>query len=667
MSETYNKLNNKVTKLHLVLIKPSKYDNEGYIIQYQKGVMPSNTLAVLYGLTQDAYKQGLLGKNLHLKIEIIDDLVSRIKYKSIIKKANKNKYKTLVCLCGVQGNQFPRAMDIAAKFRKSGISVAIGGFHVSGIMSLFSELSPELKEMQNIGVTLVAGEVENTWHDILNDFLNDKLKLKYNFLDTKPELSSSKVPVLPRKHMKKFAISTLGTLDCGRGCPFNCSFCCVINVQGKKMRYRNIKGLKNAIRENYKKYNVKDYVFTDDNLARNNNWEKIFEMLIELREKENITIDFFMQIDTKSYNIPGFIQKAARAGCAQAFIGVESLNPKNLSDVGKVQNKVENYVEMNKYIQQNHIKTHAAYILGFPNDTEESIKKDLDNLINIGFDQASFFIMTPIPGSMDHKILFEQGVKMDSDLNKYDSFQPVKDHPNISRKKLLELYKYAWKKFQSNENIKKILTNSHPQNYYSALGNLIWYKHAIDIDDQHPMISGFFRIKDRKNRRPGFAREPFFRFHWQRIKERIKKIKLYIQFIKDIEEIWLATRPRAEWEIKVVNELKKIKSDLKGRIHLKDLFTAFRQAGLKRPSVFRYLLQKFIMPLNQKYMYSRDFLNKYWSNTRIKLKKGKILHVNYFNILLTFYCEMQLFITLCTKIIISKPKTYKLVLAGTGK
>ena len=148
-------------RLHLCLVKPSKYDDDGYVIRYWKGVLPSNTLACLYGLSEDVKKRGVLGENLDWRIEAIDETVQRVDVARIARLSRSKGTKTIVCLVGVQSNQFPRALDLALDFKRAGLDVLIGGFHVSGVLATLGQLPPDLLTLQEAGVTLVAGEVEH--------------------------------------------------------------------------------------------------------------------------------------------------------------------------------------------------------------------------------------------------------------------------------------------------------------------------------------------------------------------------------------------------------------------------------------------------------------------------------------------------------------------------
>lgn len=148
--------------LRVVLVKPSKYDDEGYVIRHFRGVLPSNTLACLASLTRDVAGRRLLG-DIDIEVELFDDTVEKIPVRRIIRSHRLPRTRTVIALAGVQSNQFPRAADLARKFRAGGLQVLIGGFHVSGTLAMLEGVSPEIQELLDLGVTVVKGEVEETW------------------------------------------------------------------------------------------------------------------------------------------------------------------------------------------------------------------------------------------------------------------------------------------------------------------------------------------------------------------------------------------------------------------------------------------------------------------------------------------------------------------------
>jgi len=99
--------------LHVVLIKPSKYDDDGYVLRHWRGVLPSNTLGCLYALTEDVRQRQALRPDFDITTELMDEGVMKINVPKIIQRSQRKGWKTVVCLVGVQSNQYPRAKDLA--------------------------------------------------------------------------------------------------------------------------------------------------------------------------------------------------------------------------------------------------------------------------------------------------------------------------------------------------------------------------------------------------------------------------------------------------------------------------------------------------------------------------------------------------------------------------
>ncbi|MGB6561908.1 MAG: radical SAM protein [Candidatus Binataceae bacterium] len=331
-------------KFLVELIKPSHYDDQGYIIQWWRGFIPSNSLSCLYGLALDVSERHALGDDVDIDIEIRDETNSYIPVKRIIRRFTRNQNRGLVCLVGVQTNQFARAVDIARELRVAGIQVAIGGFHVSGCLAMLQDLPAELKEALALGITLFAGEAEGRLDEIFRAAYEGRLQPLYNFMNDMPDLRDRPLPFLPRRYVERYA-GKLGSFDAGRGCPYSCSFCSIINVQGRKSRYRTADDIEQLIRASYAQ-GVRSYFITDDDFARNKNWEAILDRIIELKRKERIKINILMQVDALSHRIPNFVAKAARAGCRKVFIGLENINPESLKGASKGQNHITEYRKM---------------------------------------------------------------------------------------------------------------------------------------------------------------------------------------------------------------------------------------------------------------------------------------------------------------------------------
>lgn len=634
----------KRRQLRVVLIKPSKYDDEGYVIRHFRGVLPSNTLACLSSLTQDLAKRELLGEA--VEIEIFDDTVEKIPIKKIIRSNRLPSRRTVVALAGVQSNQFPRAADLARKFRAGGVQVLIGGFHVSGMLALSPGITREIQELIDIGVSVVKGEVEETWGEILRDACDDRLKPVYDFLDRKPDIYNQPIPTIDRKYLHRFITSNFGTIDTSRGCPFNCSFCSIINVQGREMRVRSPELLKQTLRENYRTHRIHFYFFTDDNFARNNRWREILEMLVKLREDEHIPIQFMLQVDTQSHKIPDFIRLAAQAGCTQVFIGMESINPKNLKAAGKMQNHVQDYKDLIAAWHNAKIATHIAYIFGFPYDTTESIQEDVERLQNeLGVEQASFFMLTPIPGSRDHARMVQAGEHIHPDLNNYDSFHETIRHPNFAPGELAASYRNAWKSFYSFDYMRDVLCRSNPENYWNIFCNFIWYKNSALIEGGHPMVHGFFRLKDRTDRRPGFAVESRARHFLRRSREVRSLIRSWLSLALEMEELWLQTRKRSEAEIRLLAEIKRLRQEVNRNLHSAELQLAHARTriqfpDLRVPSRLALTFRNLNFRMAKRMTYTRADLAMFWH------RKGRptMLLFRPDKVLLNLLKDVQLFV-----------------------
>lgn len=235
-------------KFKVFLIKPSRYDEDGYVVQWRRSIVPSNSLGSVYGLFDDCARNQVLGPDIDIEVHPSDECNTVINVKRIaaeIRAAGGG----FVGLVGVQSNQFPRALDLGRQFRAANVPVLIGGFHVSGCLAMLPEMPADLKEALDLGISLYAGEGEGRIADLLSDVHGGKLKPVYNYLSSIPDMEGAVLPVLPAKTARR-NINAFAGFDAGRGCPFQCSFCTIINVQGRKSRYRTADDVEGIIRTN---------------------------------------------------------------------------------------------------------------------------------------------------------------------------------------------------------------------------------------------------------------------------------------------------------------------------------------------------------------------------------------------------------------------------------
>jgi len=508
----------------LVLIKPSHYDDDGYVIRWWRAMIPSNSLAAIYGIAADCANRQVLGPDVAIDIDAIDETHTRIKIPELLARFRSHGNFGLVALIGVQSNQYPRALDIARPFCFAGIPVAMGGFHVSGCLSMLDGHAVELDACRNMGVSMFAGEAEGRLDLVLQDAAAGRLAPLYNFMKDLPGMGGAPVPFLPKQYLARtLGLST--SFDAGRGCPYQCSFCTIINVQGRKSRFRTADDVEHLVRLNWAQ-GIHKFFITDDNFARNKEWESIFHRLTELREIDEIPLGLMIQVDTLCHNIPNFIEKAKRAGVTRVFIGLENVNPDNLAAAKKRQNKITEYRKMLLAWKAQGIITIAGYILGFPSDTPETIRRDIAIIQEeLPLDIVEFFCLTPLPGSEDHQVLWKKGVAMDPDLNKYDVEHVCTAHPHMSIEEWESIYREAWSIYYTPKHmgtlLRRAVATGVPVN--SLIKMLVNFATTVRLENVHPLQGGILRLKNPLERRPGLPRERALifwpRFIWETLRK----------------------------------------------------------------------------------------------------------------------------------------------------
>lgn len=497
----------------LYLIKPSHYDDDGYVIQWYRSPIPSNSLASVYGLALDCAKREVLGADWEIDIHALDETNTSVDIDAITQLMDAAD-AGVVMLVGVQSNQFPRALDIARPLRAKGVQVAVGGFHVSGVISMLEGKDAGLDEARAMGVSMFAGEAEGRLEGVLADAARNALQPLYNYMADLPGIEETPVPFMPAGHVSRTAYN-LTSFDAGRGCPYQCSFCTIINVQGRKSRRRSPDDIEKIIRENLAQ-KIRRFFITDDNFARNKDWEQILDRLIVLREEEGLNFNFIIQVDTLCHRIPNFVEKCARAGVNKVFIGLENINPANLLEAKKRQNKITEYRLMLLKWKEHKIITYAGYIIGFAADTYDSVMHDIDVIKReLPVDILEFFYLTPLPGSEDHQKLRRNGVEMDADLNKYDLNHVTTAHGKMSAAEWERTYRDAWVRYYTPEHAESILRRSaaYEISTSSVLLLMVWFLGALKIEGVHPLECGVLRRKTRFGRRSGLPVEPALIFY----------------------------------------------------------------------------------------------------------------------------------------------------------
>lgn len=181
--------------------------------------------------------------------------------------------------------------------------------------------------------------------------------------------------------------------------------------------------------------------------------------------------------------------------------------------------------------------TLAGLILGFPTDTPESITRDIQIIQKeLPIDLLYFFILTPLPGSQDHKELYEQGVPLATDMNTYDSVHVTMPHARMSEQELLDAYHRAWDTYYTPQHVETVIRRAREWQF--SMNKVKWmmlsFYAAAKVEGVHPMDSGIFRRRYRSDRRVGLSKENPFLFYagygWEIVSKHLRYVGLYVIF-----------------------------------------------------------------------------------------------------------------------------------------
>ncbi|MGO9060777.1 MAG: B12-binding domain-containing radical SAM protein [Candidatus Binataceae bacterium] len=543
--------------VRVYFVKPSRYDDDGYVQFYRWGVQPNNTLTVMAALNDTFNKRYASERNVFLETviwdEVCDGAVGPESITAIKEKAREDGVELLIGIAGVQSNQYPRGRDLALQFVAQGLPTIMGGFHVSGY--------PQSREfMHSCGISTAVGEAENFWGEIIQDFLEGKLKPEYSVNEgiraktgtgdiLVPVITDAQLPLIDDRYLTRFFNDTQTTLDTSRGCPFTCSYCSVKNVMGRTMRSRDPQAVVQWVRDAVFNHGIDSLFLVDDDFFRSPRWDEILTGMAQVR-KEFPKLSFMMQVDVDAScyaNVaegekPGakhtrsrrFVDLAAEAGCYQAFVGIESLNPDNLNYATKYQNTDDRNHRMvieeararvlDKYrrvVDNWHragISVHAGYMLGFPFDGPDCGRIAGKTLRQLGFDIVSFFIMTPLPGTEDQIRYAKEGQIIDWDFNNLDSQHVTLKHDKMDKYMWMRAYTDAFKIFYSPWRLLHTIVTVAGGRGLSAearrgvIRQFIYYFFSYR-QGRHPMVGGVWQIRRRDLCRPAVTDEEAQRFY----------------------------------------------------------------------------------------------------------------------------------------------------------
>lgn len=475
----------------IVLIKPSHYDDDGYVIQWFRPARRSNSLAMLHAMAENTRERRVLGEEVQIQIRSIDEESTRIRPDRLARELKDGK--GLVIVMGVQSNQFARAMDLALPLRVGGVHVCMGGLHISGSTSTTGKVTPELQEAMNLGISLYAGEAEQGRLDqVVYDAWRSELKPLYNHLGDLP--SGECGLSAPLKNSIRGTIGRSAKAETG---PPQYSFSTIHAAPGQAPTPRALDEVARQIRENLQQ-GAGRFFITDDDFSSNPDWEKILDRLIEMREQEKLDIHLMVQVDAMCHRLPGFIEKAGRAGVRRVFVRLESFHAEDAQEATPT--RIAEYRKILLEWKRAGVIVFAGYIVGLPGDTKESVLRDIRIMQReLAIDLLEPSCPTALPGSEEA-----------------DTSRPAEAAPAaMTTAEWERLCRDAWREYYTPEHMETVLRRGAatgiPLKEMAAL--LLWYHFCVVYEKIDPLQGGYLRHKYRADRRRTMPKEKFLSFY----------------------------------------------------------------------------------------------------------------------------------------------------------
>ena len=214
-------------------------------------------------------------------------------------------------------------------------------------------------------------------------------------------------------------------------------------MQGRKSRRRSADDVEQLIRA-HDEHGIRWFFITDDNFARNKDWEAVFDRIIALRERDKIELKIVIQVDTLCHKIQNFIAKAARAGVRKVFIGLENINPANLLAAKKRQNKITEYRTMMLAWKKAGVITYAGYISASRRHAGVGARGHRDHQERTADRHPGVLLPDAAAGLGGPQGALAEGIWMDPDMNKYDLEHVVTGHSKMSQAEWEQVYASAW-------------------------------------------------------------------------------------------------------------------------------------------------------------------------------------------------------------------------------
>ncbi len=385
-------------KKKLLLIQPTPYDQFGKLVKKKRLYFVGLALPLLAALTPDDFE-------VEICYETIEDV----------------PFDTDAELIGISsmGHAVMRTIDIAKKFRELGKTVILGGYMVS--------LMPE--EAKKYCDAVMIGDSEETWGEMINDYLNGTLKDFYKKKLTKLVTPLPKYELILDKKIGNFL-----PVQAGRGCPKTCSFCSIYCLYRGHYLKRDLDDVIRDIKR-VKELGFKQFLLLDDNLFSNRDYA--LEMCSRIKE---LKMRWMTQCSIDISKDEELLSAVAESGCYVLSFGLESISRESLVGMQKGWAHPDQYSEQLKIIRKHGIDVSTEMVVGAEGDTLESIRATAKFIEENKITVPRFYILTPIPGTQYYDEMKEQDRIYNTDMYSYNSCEAVHYPKNMTPEELTKAY-----------------------------------------------------------------------------------------------------------------------------------------------------------------------------------------------------------------------------------
>jgi len=354
-----------------------------------------------------------------------------------------------------------RSYELAGEFRRRGITVVLGGPHIT--------LVPDDAEPH--ADVLMVGYAEDTWPQMLRDFQADKLQPRYT---QSPELSLAGRPRARRDLINGGKYAKTHVFEATRGCTHRCDFCVVPFAWGRKPYQKPVAEVIDEIRSTA----ARRAIFIDLNLIADRNYAaELFEALIPLKLVWAGLVTSLLARDD------ALLDLCARSGCKGLLVGFESISHSSLKGVHKGFNTPELYAEWIDKFHSHGIAVNGTFVFGLDDDTPDVFEKTAQFVIDTSIDLPRFAILTPFPGTALHERLAAEGRITTRDWELYDGQHVVFQPAQMSADTLQQGNMDAWKQVYSYASIARRMRRT-PITKLLYLGANMGYRYYANRLDQ---------------------------------------------------------------------------------------------------------------------------------------------------------------------------------------